>query len=77
MEYMNQKSLTQMDILLRLEDQINGNNNIIIISLKNAIKTKQPVSVIIATVKDMIADNEAAMSVILGQILLSKIKNYE
>ena len=66
----------QMDIMYRLECALAGEGNMVVLSLKQAIERKQPTALIIATVKDMIRDNRAAMENIIGETLTCKIECY-
>lgn len=47
------------------------------ICIKNAIKSPMPCRMIIATVKDMVKDNEAGMVTVLGESMVERVKNYE
>lgn len=69
--------LQQMDIVIRLEQALAGDGNMVVFSLKQAIRTKQPTGIIIQTVKDMIRDNEVAMAYLIGNTLTDKIKNFD
>lgn len=69
--------LQQVDILLKMELALAGEGNMVTYALKKAIADKQPAKVIIQTTKDMIRDNENAMSFILGNTLTEKIKNFD
>ena len=69
--------LQSMDIIIRLEQALAGEGNMVTFCLKQAIHQKQPANLIIATVKDMIRDNEPAMGFIIGESLTQRIKNFE
>ena len=64
----------QMDIMYRLEQALDGVGNTVALSLRQAIRDQQPAKLIIQTCKDMITDNEMAMTNILGETLVTKIK---
>ena len=64
----------QMDIMYRLEAALDGVGNTVALSLRQAIRDQQPAKLIIQTCKDMITDNEMAMTNILGETLVTKIK---
>lgn len=66
-----------MDLIIRLEQALAGEGNMVTFCLKQAIQTKQPANLILQTVKDMIRDNESAMGYIIGQSLTDKIKNFD
>lgn len=71
--------LQQMDIVIRMETALAmaGESNIVVYMLKNAIRTKQPTSLIIKETKEMIRDNYNAIAGILGTTLTDTIKNFE
>ena len=68
---------TQMDIMYRLDQALDGVGNTVAFSLRQAIKDKQPTRLIIQTCKDMICDNEMVMTNILGETLVTKIKKLQ
>lgn len=68
-------ALQAMDILIKIEMALAGNeNNVIAIGLKAAIKDNLPAAKIITEVKEMIEDNPDAIADILGNELMTKIK---
>ena len=67
----------QMDIMYRLESALDGVGNTVALSLRQAIREQQPSKLIIQTCQDMITDNEMAMTNILGETLVSKIKKLQ
>jgi len=69
--------LVAMKIIIDLEFVLAGQESIIAIALKNAIKGQVPAETIISNIKDFIVDNEDAMGFILGNDLLNQIKNYK
>jgi len=69
-------ALQSMDIILRMEQALAGEGNMVVFCLKKAINDKQPANLIIKTTQDMIRDNETAVQDILGVALTSKIKNF-
>lgn len=71
--------LQQMDIVIRMETALAmaGESNIVVYMLKNAIRTKQPTSLIIKETKEMIRDNYNAIAGILGTTLTDTIKIFE
>lgn len=70
------KYLEQFDIIVSISCQLVDKKEFAAECLKIAIKDNQPNNVIIKTVKDMIADNEAVIVAMLGQKLTDKIKSY-
>jgi len=72
----NFSALQSMDILLRMEQALAGEGNMVTFCLKKAIADKQPANLIITTTQDMIRDNETAVQNILGIRLTEKIKNF-
>ena len=69
--------MQQMDIVIRMETALAGEGNMVVYMLKNAIRTKQPTSLIIKETKEMIRDNYNAIAGILGTQLTDTIKNFE
>lgn len=70
------KYIEQFNLIISITCQVAGRTEFAAECLKIAIKDNQPNHVIIATVKDMIADNEPAMVAMLGDRLTGKIKSY-
>lgn len=67
-------SLQSMDILLRIERAIIGQENLIALVLKTAIQNGTPAMEVIKMLKDMTTDNETAMQDVLGVALTHRIK---
>ena len=67
----NFTALQAMDIILRMEAALAGEGNLIVFSLKKAIRDNQPANLI------MIRDNATSMQDVLGVSLVDKIKNFE
>lgn len=72
----NFSALQSMDIIIRMESALAGHGNLIVLSLNQAIKEKQPANLIIRTTQDMIHDNYSAIAGILGTFLTDRIKNH-
>lgn len=64
--------LQQMDIIIKLQQAISGQNNHIANAIRLSIK-EEPAAVTIAMVKDMAEDNETTMQDILGLELVKRI----
>ena len=73
----NFTALQAMDIILRMEAALAGEGNLIVFSLKKAIRDKQPTNLIIKTTQEMIRDNATSMQDVLGVSLVDRIKNFE
>ena len=70
-------ALQTMDLLIKLETVLAGQESIIAIALKGAIQNGTPATQIIKTAKEMIFDNENEMGFILGNEVMNKVKAYE
>jgi len=69
--------LQMMDLIIRMEIALCGDGNLVVHSLKQAIRNQLPARLILQTTKDMIKDNETAIQDILGVALTHRIKNFE
>lgn len=67
--------LHQMDIIIKLEEQLAGNEQPLAVGIKDAIKHK-PASLVIKEVKEIIEANEKFMRDLLGTNLCDKIKTF-
>lgn len=66
-----------MDLVIRMDMALCGDGNLVVHSLRQAIRQQQPAKLILQTTKDMIRDNETAIQDILGVALTHRIKNFE
>ena len=66
-----------MDLLLSIEMKLAGQENLIKISIMQAIRDQVPAKEILRTIQDMIVDNYNAVADLLGNKLTIKIKNFE
>ena len=66
-----------MDLLLSIEMKLAGQENLIKISIIQAIRDQVPAKEILRTIQDMIVDNYNAVADLLGNKLTIKIKNFE
>ena len=66
-----------MDLLLRVEAALAGRENLIKISIMQAIRDQVPAKEILRTIQDMTADNYNMVADLLGNTLTTKIKNFE
>lgn len=70
-------ALQTMDLLIRIETALAGQESIIAIAIKNACREGVAAKEIIKTCKDNIRDNENYMGDLLGLELVKRIKAYE
>lgn len=68
--------LQAMDLVLKIERQLAGNESIIAFSIKLSIRTTPPINTIIQ-VRDMIRDNRVFMEDLLGNLLVTKIIHFK
>ena len=67
-------ALQAMDLIIRIEQAVAGNEGLIAIAIKTAIRNGTPAIEIINMVKDMANDNETIIQDLLGVSLTHRIK---
>ena len=65
--------LQLMDLVIKVDGRISGDEGICWLAVKNAIRTQRPARQIINTLKDMATDNYNVVADVLGKLLTDKI----
>lgn len=67
---------SELGLIIGLSAACSDRKEFTAVCIKNAIKSPMPCKQIIATVKDMIRDNESGMVTVLGKDMVERVKNY-